>query len=123
MEPLASLPLASGQKDFDLSGGAAISVNEWSVIKSPLLTERSTKLKEKFNQVVFRVDPRANKGDIRRAVEMIFKVDVEKVRTAIFRGKFRRLSAGKPQGKRPDWKKAIVTIKKGQDIKMEQEMS
>ena len=96
-------------------------MNEFSVLKSPVVTERSTVLKEKLNQYVFRVDPKSSKGDIRQAVEKIFKVKVEKVRTAIFLGKLRRLAQGRPQGRRPEWKKAIVTVQKGQEIKIEQE--
>ena len=98
-------------------------LNEFAVLKSPLVTERSTILKEKFNQYVFRVDPRSSKGDIRQAVEKIFKVKVENVRTAIFLGKLRRLAQGRPQGRRPEWKKAIVTVRKGQEIKIEQDVA
>ncbi|OGR83049.1 MAG: 50S ribosomal protein L23 [Elusimicrobia bacterium RIFCSPLOWO2_01_FULL_64_13] len=95
--------------------------NEFDVLKSPVITERSAILKEKFNQYVFRVDPDSSKGEIRRVIEKIFNVNVEKVRTANCRGKLRRLAMGRPQGRRPDWKKAIVTLKKGQEIKIEQE--
>ena len=98
-----------------------MSFHELSVIKSPVMTERSTFLKEKFNQYVFRVDPRATKGQIKQAVSNLFKVDVERVRTANFPGKLRRLAQGRPQGRRPDWKKAIVTIRSGQQINLEQE--
>lgn len=94
-------------------------MNQLEILKSPLVTERSTILKEKFNQYVFRVHPDSSKQDIRGAVEAIFKVDVEKVRTANFDGKMRRLAQGRPQGRRADWKKAIVTVKKGQEIKIE----
>ena len=58
---------------------------------------------------------------IRDAIEKTFKVDVEHVRTANCTGKLRRLAQGRPQGRRPDWKKAIVTVKKGQEIKIETE--
>ena len=96
-------------------------INEFNVLKSAVVTERSTLLKEKFNQYVFRVDPGSTKGQIKDAVEKVFKVQVQKIRTANLPGKLRRLAAGRPQGRRPDWKKAIVTLKKGQEIKMEQE--
>ena len=96
-------------------------IRELSIIRSPLVTERSTLLKEKHNQYVFRVHPDASKGRIRQAVKNLFKVDVEKVRTANYQGKLRRLAAGRPQGRRPDWKKAIVTLKAGQSINLEQE--
>ena len=94
-----------------------------SILRSPVVTERSTLLKEKNNQYVFKVDPKASKGQIKEAIKKVFNVDVEKVRTANFFGKKRRLSAGRPQGKRIDWKKAIVTVKAGQEIKFEQEIA
>lgn len=94
---------------------------DFELIKSPVVTERSTILKEKFNQYVFRVDPQSSKPQIKEAIQRLFKVDVESVRTARFSGKLRRLAAGRPQGRRPDWKKAIVTLKKGQEIKLEAE--
>jgi large subunit ribosomal protein L23 len=96
-------------------------MNEFEILKAPVVTERSTILKEKFNQYVFKVDPDSTKGQIKDAVQKAFKVEVERVRTANFHGKLRRLAAGRPQGRRPDWKKAIVTLKKGQEIKVEQE--
>lgn len=96
-------------------------VNSLSLLRSPLITERSADMKEKFNQYVFKVDPAANKIQIREAIEKMFKVQVEKVRTANYDGKMRRLAAGRPQGRRIAWKKAIVTLKKGQEIKIEPE--
>ncbi len=98
-------------------------LNEFSILKSPVLTERSTILKEKYNQYVFKVAPEATKLQIKEVVSKLFKVDVEKVRTANFFGKSRRIAAGRPQGKRPDWKKAIVTLKKGQEIKLDQDVA
>ncbi len=98
-----------------------MSLKEFDVIKAPVITERSTILREKFNQYIFRVNPKSSKYEIRQAVEKIFKVNVENVRTAIFSGKMRRLAQGRPQGRRPEWKKAIVTVQKGQEIKIEQE--
>jgi len=96
-------------------------VNILEVIQSPVVTERSTLIKEKNNQYVFKVHPDSSKGQIKESVEKIFKVNVTKVRTANFFGKLRRLAMGRPQGRRPDWKKAIVTIQKGQAIKIEAE--
>lgn len=90
--------------------------NIFGVIVRPLLTERSTINKDKFNQYVFEVVLAADKGLIKRAVENLFKVKVEKVRTMIVTGKFRRY--GKGGGMRPNWKKAIVTIAKGQKIEV-----
>ena len=98
-----------------------MSFSELNVIQSPVVTERTTLLKEKHNQYVFRVHPDSTKGQIKQAVKNLFKVEVEKVRTANFTGKLRRLAAGRPQGRRPDWKKAIVTLKRGQQINLEQE--
>jgi len=86
----------------------------YGTIVRPLLTERSTILKEKFNQYVFEASLGATKPDIKRAVEELFKVQVEAVRTMTLKGKFRRF--GKGGGMRPDWKKAIVTLKQGQKI-------
>ena len=88
--------------------------NPFQYLVRPLMTERSTTLKEKFNQYVFEVVPSASKPDIKRAVEEIFKVKVEAVRTMNILGQNKRF--GKAEGKRPDWKKAIVTLKKGQKI-------
>ena len=84
------------------------------VIIRPLLTERSTILKEKFNQYLFDAAKGATKTDIKRAVEELFKVSVEGVRTMTVKGKFRR--QGRSAGYRSDWKKAIVTLQKGQKI-------
>ena len=84
------------------------------MVVGPILTERSTGLKELHNQYVMEVSREATKTDIKHAVEELFKVDVERVRTMIVPGKFRR--QGKYGGLRPDWKKAIVTVKAGQKI-------
>jgi len=89
------------------------------VIKRPLITEKATLLKENANKYVFVVDKSANKNQIRQAVEALFKVEVEKVNTSVFPGKLHRMGAH--AGYRPDWKKAVVTVKKGQEIKMVEE--
>ena len=86
------------------------------LIKRPIITERTTALKEQ-HKYVFAVNPSATKGQIREAVEAAFKVDVLAVNTAVMPGKMRR-RAGPRGGYRPDWKKAIVTIKPGQEIKL-----
>ena len=88
------------------------------IIKRPLITERSSGLKV-FNQYVFEVAPWANKGEIRRAVENLFRVKVETVRTMRVPGKLAR--RGMRSGYRPDWKKAIVELAKGQEIKYGEE--
>jgi large subunit ribosomal protein L23 len=84
------------------------------VLVRPLLTERGTNLQEKHNQFLFETSPKATKTDIKLAVETLFKVKVEKVRTMLIHGKFRRF--GKGGGVLADWKKAIVTVKKGEKI-------
>jgi large subunit ribosomal protein L23 len=85
-----------------------------AIIAAPLITEKGTFVNEVGNQVVFEVRPDANKLEIKRAVEQLFKVKVLKVRTSNFLGKKRRV--GKSLGKRPDWKKAYVTLGEGQRI-------
>ena len=86
----------------------------YNTIVRPLLTERSTILKEKFNQYLFEAHLTATKPDIKKAIEALFKVNVEAVRTMVVRGKFRRF--GKGGGMKADWKKAFVTLKAGQKI-------
>jgi large subunit ribosomal protein L23 len=85
-----------------------------TLIVAPLVTEKGTIVGEKANQVVFRVRPEATKDKIRLVVEDMFKVTVTQVRTANFMGKERR--RGKAIGRRPDWKKAYVTLKEGDRI-------
>jgi large subunit ribosomal protein L23 len=84
------------------------------IIIGPLVTEKSTIQREGQNQYSFKVDKRANKIEIKGAVEHLFKVKVEDVKTSTVRGKVKRL--GRRFGKRPDWKKAIVTVKEGNRI-------
>ena len=84
------------------------------VILRPLMTEKSTLLKENQNQVLFKVAPGANKVEIRQAVERIFNVKVRDVRTMVMEGKLKRM--GKHQGKRPSWKKAVVSLRPGHKI-------
>lgn len=86
-----------------------------TVIRRPIVTERSTLLREQ-NKYVFEVSPKATKGQIREAVETSFKVDVVAVNTMNVQGKFRRRQ-GPRGGFRSDWKKAVVTLKPGQEIK------
>lgn len=84
------------------------------VIRRPLVTEKSNVGREERNEVTFAVDPRANKHEIARAVESLFEVQVEDVRTLRMPRKMRRL--GLRQGPRPQWKKAIVRLAEGQTI-------
>ena len=89
-------------------------MDAYSIIRKPVITEKSTILKDVNNQVCFVVDIRANKVQIKEAVENIFDVNVESVSTMRCKGKNRRM--GKHIGKQPDWKKAIVTLKDGDRI-------
>ncbi|MBD3308809.1 50S ribosomal protein L23 [candidate division KSB3 bacterium] len=86
----------------------------YSVLKRPLFTEKNDRLKEKFNKYAFEVDIKANKIEVRQAVEQIFGVTVVKVNTMRVHGKVKR--RGRSVGRRPDWKKAIVTLKEGDTI-------
>jgi len=86
----------------------------YQVIKKPLITEKGTVLKEQMNKICLRVDKRANKVEIRKAVEVLFKTEVVDVQTLNVRGKKRRM--GRSVGKRPDWKKAVVTLAPGKTI-------
>jgi len=81
---------------------------------APVITEKGTVLQEKHNQYLFRVAPRANKIQVREAVEKLFKVHVTGIRTVTVHGKMRRM--GRNQGRKPSWKKAIVTLKEGETI-------
>jgi large subunit ribosomal protein L23 len=84
------------------------------VLRLPVITEKSTYVKENYRTVAFKVLRDANKIEIKDAVEKIFKVKVESVRTATFHGKKRR--QGRYSGRRPDWKKAYVTLKEGEKM-------
>lgn len=86
----------------------------YDVIKKPLVTEKAVDLKEKFNQVIFAVDKRANKLLIKTAVEKLFEVKVKDVKTLNLKGKTKRF--GLRVGKRDDWKKAIVILDKDQKL-------
>lgn len=86
----------------------------YDVIRRPLMTEKSMKQKEKFNQFSFEIDRRANRIEVRRAIEQIFNVKVAAVRTVQVKGKIKQ--RGRITGKRRDWKKAIVTLMPGERI-------
>lgn len=88
--------------------------DSYHILKKPLITEKSNLMKEALNQIAFEVDKKANKIEIKEAVEKLFKVHVIKVHTINMLGKRKRL--GRSQGKKPDWKKAIVTLKAGEQI-------
>jgi large subunit ribosomal protein L23 len=82
------------------------------VIRRPLITEKSTAQRDDLGVIAFEVDRRANKIDVKRAVEAQFKVKVAEVRVAMMHGKTRR--QGRFVGRRPDWKKAYVRLAPGE---------
>jgi large subunit ribosomal protein L23 len=84
------------------------------LIRGSIITEKTHALKEVGNKVTFKVAVKANKIEIRKAVEEIFKVKVLRVNTIRMRGKKKRM--GRTEGVRPDWKKAIVTLAPGEKI-------
>lgn len=86
----------------------------YDILKRPLITEKSTVEKEERNKLFFEVDRRANKIEIKDAVEKIFKVDVLNVATINMKGKRKRV--GRHFTQHSDWKKAVVTIKPGQRV-------
>ena len=90
-------------------------MNAFQIIKTVRLTEKGTRQGDSYNQYTIVADPRANKSQIRRAVQELFKVKVTKVNTLNVRGKARRKRTAQA-GKASDWKKAIVTLKEGDKI-------
>jgi large subunit ribosomal protein L23 len=86
----------------------------YQVIRRPIITEKGLGVKETQHTVVFEVAHDATKTEIKEAVQLVFKVKVENVRTANFRGKFRR--RGRAEGHRRDWKKAYVKLKAGEKM-------
>lgn len=89
-------------------------MNLHRVIRRPLVTEKSNIGREEGNLVTFAVDPEANKSEIRRAVEELFKVRVLDVRTMRMPRKKRRV--GRHEGRKPEWKKAMVCLAEGDQI-------
>lgn len=89
--------------------------NPYDIIRRVRLTEKASALQAKDNSYVFAVEPRANKVEIRQAIERIFNVKVERVNTMNCGGKVRRART-KQEGRTSDWKKAIITLKKGNKI-------
>lgn len=88
--------------------------NAHDVIVKAIITEKGTRLREGGNKYLFEVHPGANKIEIKQAVEQIFEVKVEQVRTQFVLGKIKRL--GRFSGRRSNWKKAIVTLRQGDTI-------
>jgi len=89
-------------------------MNVYEVIRRPLVTEKGVDKKDNERTLVFEVSAEANKTQVKQAVEKLFKVKVDDVRTANFEGKLRR--RGKFAGYRSDWKKAYVKLKDGQKV-------
>jgi len=88
--------------------------NLYDVIRRPLITEKSTNLKELQNTVCFEVHRDATKPEIKKAVESLFGVKVADVRVARVHGKVKR--QGRYSGRRPDWKKAYIVLRKGEKM-------
>jgi large subunit ribosomal protein L23 len=91
-----------------------MNVESYKILLKPIVSEKSNILRESTNQVIFEVAKDANKQTIKAAVEKAFKVTVEDVRTLVVRGKHK--TVGRFVGKRSNWKKAIVSLKKGDKI-------
>ena len=101
-----------------------INKSVWEILKSPVVTEKSVLLKEDSTEentdrvqgqvLTFRVDKKAAKPEIKKAIEEIFNVKVAKVRTIQYEGKMKK--RGKHEGRRASWKKAYVTLKKGEPM-------
>jgi large subunit ribosomal protein L23 len=89
-------------------------MNLYEVIQRPLVTEKGVLKKDTERTLCFEVHPEANKTQVKAAVEKLFKVKVEEVRTATFDGKLRR--RGRFSGYRSEWKKAYVRLKAGQKV-------
>ena len=89
-------------------------MNSYDIIKRPLITEKTSIQKEDYNQISFEVDRKANRVEIKRAIENIFKVNVDKVRTIQVKGKTKQ--RGRIVGKRRNWKKAVVKLMPGERI-------
>ena len=85
-----------------------------TVLLAPVVSEKATFIADKHEQVIFRVAPSATKPEVKAAVEMMFKVQVESVQIANVKGKKKRF--GQYNGKRRDWKKAYVSLMPGQEI-------
>lgn len=95
-----------------------MNTNPYYIIKGPMITEESTIQRDAKGHYTFKVDPKANKSQIRTAIEQMFNVKVTSVNTINYEGKLSgRRGRGVP-GRRPNWKKAIVTLRKGDMIEL-----
>ena len=93
---------------------ATTELDPYKIIEKPIVTEKSTRLAHMENQYTFKVMKKASKVQIKQAIAEIFDVEVAKVRTMNYRGKPRRIRY--KTGRRPDWKKAVVTLEEGYHI-------
>ena len=91
-------------------------MNRFDVIKRPLDTEKLDSMRDRENKFAFEIDLKANKTEVKQAIEALFKVKVIDIKTSIIRGKMRRI--GRSSGMRSNWKKAIVTLKEGDAISL-----
>ena len=91
-------------------------MNPQSIIVCPLVTEKANKALMQSNKVTFEVNPGANKSEIKKAIESLFKVKVLKVNTITLPAKVRRFGASQSQGS--NWKKAVATLKAGDKIEL-----
>ena len=89
-------------------------MNRFEILKRPLDTEKLDRMRDRENKFAFEIDMKANKTEVKQAIEQIFKVKVLDIKTSIVRGKRRRI--GRSEGMTPNWKKAIVTLKEGDAI-------
>src|SRR5260370_27148279 len=109
-------PARGERASFRVHGERSETMNRFEIIKRPLDTEKLDRMRDRENKFAFEIDMKANKTEVKQAIEQLFKVKVVDVKTAIVRGKFRRI--GRNEGKRPNWKKAIVTLKEGDAISL-----
>ncbi len=86
----------------------------YKILRRPIVTEKSMAAKDRSRTLCFQVDQHATKPEIKQAVQSLFKVKVESVRTAVFSGKMRR--RGRTVGYRPDWKKAYIKLRSGEKV-------
>jgi large subunit ribosomal protein L23 len=93
-----------------------MSRSPYEILIRPVITEKMTDLREKQNKICFLVHPKANKLEIKRAAEEALKVKIEKVNVVQVAGKVKRM--GRLVGKRPDVKKAILTLRKGEKLEL-----
>lgn len=91
-------------------------IHPYAVLRRPIITEKSTELSE-LRKYVFEVDPRANKVQIKEAIEIAFGVRVRKVNVINVRGSVRRVGRSRP-GRERDWKKAIISLHEGYEIRL-----